>query len=195
MIVHNVIQGTDEWFKMRQGKMTASHAQAIASAGKGLETYILEMMSEKFSTGEREQYSNKDTERGVDLEDMARSMYELENDCNVKEVGFVEFNEFVGCSPDGLVDDEGLIEIKCVKDKNHFKLLLDNKIESKYTWQMQMQMLVTERKWCDYVSYNPNFKQSIIKIRVERDVEKIEKLIIGLNKGVENIKEILNTIK
>jgi len=185
-------QGTPAWFTARKGRMTASHAQAISANGKGLDTYILDLMSEFYSSGEKEFYSNADIDRGNELEPIAREMYELERGVKVVEVGFIELDEFVGCSPDGLVGEDGLIEIKSVNDKNHFKLLLDGVkgIESKYMWQMQMQLYVSERKWCDYISYNPNFKDALIIHRIELDEAKIEKLIVGLAAGKAKIKDI-----
>lgn len=194
MKIHNIEQKTDEWFKIRSCKLTASHAQEIGNCGKGLDSYILQIMSEYFSTAEKENYTNENIERGNELEEYARNMYELENDLNVEEVGFVEYNEFVGCSPDGIVGEEGLIEIKCVKDKNHFKIMLDKKIESKYLWQMQMQLLICGKKWCDYVSYNPNFEKSLVIIRVTPDEEKQKKLLDGFKIGESKIKEIINNL-
>lgn len=75
--------------------MTASHATAIGNNGKGLETYILEMMAESYSSGEKERYSNEHTERGNELEGQARSIYELENMVTVDQVSFIEYNQYI----------------------------------------------------------------------------------------------------
>ena len=187
-------QGTELWFKARQLKMTASHAQAIASQGKGLETYITELLAEYFSNAEKEHYSNEHTERGNELEPQARTVYELENDCFVEEVGFVEYNQYAGVSPDGLVGKDGLLEIKCPSDKVYMQQLLNNRVPSAYEWQMQYQMLATGREWCDYFVYNPNFKQSFIKIRVHKDEEKQAKLIKGLEVGQKKIEKALKVL-
>ena len=80
MKIHKTIrQGTDEWFTIRSGKMTASHAQEIGNSGKGLQTYVYNLLAEKYSKADRENFSNSHTERGVELEPIARSMYELES--------------------------------------------------------------------------------------------------------------------
>lgn len=189
---YNMEQGTDEWFAVRDKKMTASHAQAIGNCGKGLDSYIYELMAKHYSSAERANYTNADMERGNELEPDARTAYEFEMREIVKEVGFVEYNEYVGASPDGLIGNDGLVEIKCKSDTNHLKQMLagEKGIESKYIWQMQMQMLVTGRQYCDFVSFNPHFEKSLLVYRVLGDENKFEKLLEGFEKGEEMIKQI-----
>jgi putative phage-type endonuclease len=190
MKIHQISQRSDEWFEIRRGKMTASNAQAISANGKGLETYIIGLLAEKYSNN-REHYTNGDMDRGVELEEAARMTYELEYE-KVEEVGFIEMDEHCGCSPDGLVGDDGGVEIKCVNDVNFFKLMVDGEkaIESKYKWQVQMCMLVSGRKWWDLVVYNPNFEKNLIVVRMEKDLVMQEKLIIGIEKGKKLIKDL-----
>ena len=194
MIIHDTIeQGTEELFALRKGKMTASHAQAIAANGKGLETYIYKMQSEVYSSGEVEYYSNKDMERGNELEEAARVAYEFETGNTVRTVAFIEYNDHVGASPDGLVDDdpegEGGIEVKCKNDEKYFRQLMigEKEIESAHKAQIQMNMLVSGRKWWDYVVYNPNFKKSLYIKRFYADPEFHEKLILGFAAGKKKI--------
>ena len=189
-IVNNIAQGTKEWFELRNVRMTASHAQAIAVNGKGLVTYITQLMQEYYSSAEPVRFKTKSMDRGNNLEPSARFAYESENDVQVTEVGFVIHDDFVGCSPDGLVSDNGLIEIKCLEDKAYFQYLLSGKIDTGYEWQMQMQMLICEKEWCDYAVYNPNFKQSLIIKRVLFDNVKAEKLRQGFLTGIETMNEI-----
>jgi len=184
--MENNIQGSDEWLEDRKGKLTASNAQAISANGKGLETYVYTLLSEKYSSN-TEKYTNEDMERGNELEAMARKLYELEKDVEINEVGFIEMDEFSGASPDGLIGEDGLVEIKSPNDKNHFFIVSTEKIETKYIWQMQMQMLVTDRKWCDFVSFNPNFERELVIIRVERDEKKIDKIKEGIKTGKQLI--------
>lgn len=176
MITHNIDQKTDEWHEVKKGKMSASHAQAIGSCGKWLETYIIELMSEYYSSWDRENFTNAHIDRGNELEPLARWMYELETGNKVAEVWFIEYDDYVWCSPDGLVGDDWLLEIKSQSDKVHFELLLDGKIDTKYIRQMQMQMLVTGRQRCDFVSYNPNYERSLWIKRIYADPEAHEKL-------------------
>lgn len=78
-IIKEIEQQSPEWFKIREGKMTASHAQAIGNAGKGLETYVYDLVAEEYSSAEKEHFTNEHTERGNELEEVARGIYELEN--------------------------------------------------------------------------------------------------------------------
>lgn len=124
MKIHKqIIQRSEEWHNLRKGKLTASEAQTIAANGKELETYVYEIITEKYSNN-KDTYTSKDMQRGIELEEQARMTYEIENE-KVEEVGFIELDEFVGCSPDGLILEEGGLEIKCVNDVNFFKLLID----------------------------------------------------------------------
>jgi len=197
--IHYMEQGTNEWFSVRLGKMTASNAQAIGAGGKGLNSYIYEVMAEYFSSAEKERFENEHTERGNLLEQDARDRYEQVQSVKVDTVGFIEYNEYSGCSPDGLVGEDGLVEIKCKSDVNYLHYLMDGIIDTKYVWQMQMQMLITGRTWCDYVVYNPNFEKDIIITRVIADTEKQEDLKKGLLKGELLInlikKEYKNSLK
>ena len=197
MNIINCEQGSADWFNSRKGKLTASHATAIGNNGKGLETYVIELMAEYYSSAEKESYTNEDMERGHELEAQARSIYELENDCKVEEVGFIEHNQFVGCSPDGLVGEDGGIEIKCLNDKNYFMHLIDERaeIDSGHMWQIQMNLLITGRAWWDYIIYNPNYKNSIIVKRIYPDQDKFKSLLIGFEIGTEKIKNIINKMK
>lgn len=194
-------QKSPEWFEVRKGKMTASHATAIGNCGKGLDTYIKEIMSEYYSSGEKEHFGNKHTDRGNELEPFARSMYELERGVTVKEVGFMEYSEYVGASPDGIVDDdpegEGGTEIKAINDLAYFDHLLNGEaeIDSGHIWQCQMNMLISGRKWWDLIYYNPNFKKTMCVYRIYPDEVRFAKLIEGFAKGETIIKEIKKKIE
>jgi len=195
-IYNDLTQGTDEWLKVRLGKFTASSAQAIACNGKGLDTLVFEK-AEEIITGQFKQgYKNADMERGNELEPKARNLYELETGNIVNQVGFVELSEYVGCSPDGLVGNDGLMEVKSPSFRVYYEFLTTGVINTGYMWQMQMQMLVTDRKWCDYVVYNPVFKnQPILIKRVDRDEKSINKLGVGLQTGEAKLLTILERTK
>ena len=193
--IHEMEQRSDEWFEIKKGKASASRAQAIGGNGKGLESYVLEIMAEYYSSAERDNYTNEHMQRGIELEPIAKQVYELENDCEIKEIGFAEYNEYIGCSPDGLVGKDGMIEIKCPSDKNYLDILVNEKIDSGYVWQCQMNMLILERKWCDLIFYNPNFKKSMYIKRLKADKKTHEKLLKGFEKVEEEIIKIKNKIK
>jgi len=196
-IYKNIEQGTPEWHELRKGKMTASHANTISVAGKGLETYVYEIVAGMLSSAEPENFVSKDMERGNELEAQARVMYELETGNKVEEVGFVEIDEYSGASPDGLIGDDGGLEIKCHNDKNHLLLMLTGKegIKKDYIMQMQMNMFASDRLWWIMCAYNPNFTNSLLIYKIERDEVIMEKLKLGLSKGRVMIQDILDKIK
>jgi putative phage-type endonuclease len=193
----DIEQGSDAWREIRKGKMTGSNAQAIGNNGKGLETYIIAMMAEAYSSGEKEEYTSKHLERGNELEPIARDIYTLQTGNEVEQVGFIEIDEFSGVSPDGLVGDDGLIEIKCIDDVGYFRYLLngEKEIDSKYIWQVQMGLYATGRKWCDIIIYNPNYEKSMLIFRIYPDMEMFKKLDIGLTTGKQRIIEIKEKLK
>lgn len=193
-IYEELKQGTPEWLAVRIGKLTASDAQAIASNGKGLETLVFEKVAEIMTGKPKDSYTSTDMERGNELEAMARNAYELETGRLVKQVGFIEQDERVGCSPDGMVEEDGLAEIKCKNDSNFVRFIFDNKIDPAHEWQMQYQMWVTGRKWVDYVLFNPNFKNPIIITRVMRDEAKIAKIEIGVESAKKQIAGTLQMV-
>lgn len=190
MKIHNIEQGSPEWHELRKGKLTASHGQEISANGAGLITYVKKIILAHFI--EEKALTGHDIERGNTLEPIAREKYCFENNVEVEEVGFIEYTSRSGYSPDGLVGKDGLIEIKARNDKLHFDLLVTDKIDTKTVWQMQMGMLVTGRKWCDFISYNPNFKKNSMYVqRVERNDTAIAKLQVGIDSGTIMIEDLL----
>lgn len=190
---HNLIQQTPEWFELKNGHpLSASKAQAIATAGKGLETLILEALKNKYSSGERERFGNKDMDRGNELEPFARGIYEMERGVEVVEAGFItnsKISDLAGVSPDGLVQEDGMLEIKSLSDDVYIKQIVkfgetgEIKIDSGHAWQMEMQMMFAERDWNDYMIYNPNFEKSFFISRVFPSLERQQKLLTGIKVG------------
>ncbi len=199
MVTHSCIQGSEEWFALRlKYPLTASHAQAIGNRGKGLETLCWEKVAERYSSSQKEKMSNEHTDRGQELEAQARKIYELETSNRVEQVGFVtddSISNVGGASPDGLVNDDGLLEIKCFDDAKHFRATIEREVESKYVWQVQQQMLFTGRTWTDVCCYNPNFKSSLVIVRVVADKDMQDKIKVGLKLGEYIIKDIEGKIK
>ncbi len=192
---HDVVQGSPEWAALRLGRMTASCASEIGNCGKGLETLCAELAAERLTGVSSDSWGgNQDTQRGKELENAARTIYGWEFG-RVEQVGFFSYGEFAGCSPDGLVGKDGGIEIKCPNNRKFLSVCLDGKIEPGYFWQMQMNLLITGRKWWDYVCYNPNFKTPLYIQRVMPDGEKHEALLSGLEIGEKQIKEIISKME
>ena len=197
MIIHKKIkQGTPEWVEIRKLKLTASNAQAIGNIGKGLETYCREIVANSYINHEVESYVNEHIERGIELEPLAREIYELEKGVKVEQVGFIE-KDGAGCSPDGLIGEEGGLEIKCLSNKKYIDVLADGLkgVDTKYIWQVQMTLLITGRKWWDLMIYNPDIPRSNIIFRIEPDKEAFDKLEEGIKVGKARIKELLKLTK
>lgn len=191
MQIINCEQGTDAWRIARLGKLTASDSKTIEVSGKGLDTLCLKKVAERLTGKAEEGYKSQAMQNGNNLESEARSSYEIETGNIVTQVGFCELDEDVGASPDGMVGDDGLVEIKCKTDVVFVKELLSDEIDPEHISQMQFQMMVTDRKWCDYVVYNPNFEKSLIIRRVNRDEVAIAKIKAGTETGKALIKSYL----
>ena len=198
-IIESCEQGSEEWLSMRLGKVTASRVKDVLTKGRGnapsktAESYMMELIAE-ILTGESKPFFENDAMRwGTETEPQARSMYEINNDfVSVKEVAFVEHNEHIGISPDGLVGDDGLLEIKAPNTTTQIKRALSDDYSSDYKAQIQMQLWVTERKWCDFVSFDPRLDcgASYLQQRVYRDEEYIEEMKVKVYAFVEKIKEV-----
>lgn len=174
-------QRTEEWFSARLGRVTASRIKDVMAKTKtgvsaSRQNYMIELLCERI-TGERaESYTNSFMEWGIEMEPLARGAYEAETGQLVKEVGLVPYpaTENPGASPDGLLEDGGLIEIKCPATKTHIETILSEKIKREYILQMQFQMACTGADYCDFVSYDPRLPKNKLWIkRVERDDEMI----------------------
>jgi len=197
-------QGTPEWFAMRLGKVTASRITDVLAkvkTGEAVtrEDYRTELVVQRLTNQPSEPFTNAAMEWGVEQEPMARIAYEAQANVFVEQVSFVEHPtiEWFGCSPDGLVGEEGLIEIKCPSSKNHIKYLLGGKPPAKYVPQMQCQMAVTGRKWCDFVSYDPRLPKDLqlFVVRLERDVSFIMSIEEEVDKFLKEVNVMVNKLK
>ena len=171
-------QGTEEWFTIRIGKVTASRvADVIAKTKTGYsatrDNYMAQLICERLTGLKGESFTNAAMQHGTDTEPLARAAYEALKDVLVDEVGFVPHPtiEMAGASPDGLVGEDGLLEIKCPNTATHIETLISKVVPGKYNTQMQFQMACTGRQWCDFVSFDnrlPEELQLFVK-RVPRD--------------------------
>ncbi len=195
-IIHTMEQGSEEWFAVRLGKVTASNfSVAIGKPGVTRTKYMYKLMAE-IGTKERESsYSNAAMEWGTETEPFARDYYEQINDCEVDQVGFVEYSEGIGVSPDGLVGNDGTLEIKCPYSSTHIGYVIKDKLPATYKAQVQGQLWATGRKWCDFVSYDPRYKpRPYWSIRVERDEEYIDMLNVKINLFIKEMKQQIDLI-
>ena len=165
---HDVIQQSNEWFAARLGKVTASRvADVIAKTKTGYsasrDNYMAQLICERLTGQQGESFTNAAMQHGTETEPLARSAYENSRSLLVKEVGFINHPriEMSGASPDGLVADDGLVEIKCPNTATHIDTLLSQKVPTKYITQMQWQMLCCQRKWCDFVSFDNRLPENL----------------------------------
>jgi len=171
-------QGTDEWFAARIGKVTASRvADVIAKTKTGYsssrDNYMAQLICEQLTNQKGESFTNAAMQWGTETEPLARISYEVAQNVLVDEVGFIPHPKILmaGASPDGLIGDNGLLEIKCPNTATHIDTLLSETVPGKYNTQMQFQMACTDREWCDFVSFDnrlPTELQLFVK-RVPRD--------------------------
>lgn len=162
MIFHDVEQNTDAWQALRTGKATASNfACFMANDGKAFgepaKKYALQIALELI-TGVKDEsgFSNEHTERGHEQEPIARMLYEQENFVDVSNGGFFDWDTY-GDSPDGLVCDDGVVEIKAVIASTHYATMLRRSFDPAYRWQLVGHLDCTDRDWVDFVSYCSGF--------------------------------------
>lgn len=199
MKVIDCIQGTEEWHKIRLGMPTSSNFDKIITpkgvSSKSAKKYMYKVAGEFITGIPEETYQSAAMLRGKEIESEARNFYEMVKDTEIEEIGFV-FGDPVyeyGCSPDGFIGEDGMIEIKCPIISTHVGYLVDNKLPTDYFQQTQGQLFVTGRKWVDFISYYPGLKPLII--RVERDDDFIAKLEREIVSFCTELKEIVNKIK
>ena len=199
-------QRTDEWFQARLGKVTASKVSDVMAKTKSgyaasRDNYMAQLVVERMTNKQAETFTNAAMEWGTQQEPFARAAYEIKTGVVVEEVGFIDHPRLpnAGASPDGLVGDEGMVEIKCPNTATHIETLLSKEVPWKYYAQMQWQMACTGRLWCDYVSYDPRMPENtqLFIQRVYRDADNIElmekevvKFLIELGEKVEALKRI-----
>lgn len=156
-----ILQGSAEWFEQRRGKVTASRiADLMAKTKSGYaasrQNYLMQLLCERLTGKVEESYKSEAMKRGNELEPEARNWYQIETGEVVEQVSFIDHPHinFAGASPDGLVGNDGLIEIKCPNTATHIETLRTKQPSDRYYKQMQWQMAVTGRKWCDFVSFD-----------------------------------------
>lgn len=161
-------QNTEEWFLARMGIPTASSFSAVMAKGDGKTrtAYMHKLAGEIISGEPMEGYSNAAMERGHELEPDARQQYEFICDNEVHQVGFMR-NSFAGCSPDGLIGNNGMLEIKSKCPHTMIPVILRDDPPPEYKAQLQGQLWVSEREWVDFVAYCPRFP--LVVRRVYRD--------------------------
>lgn len=177
-----IAQGTPEWFEERRGKVTGSkvHCLIASGTGAGRKAYLAQLVLERLTGQVAEGFKSAAMERGTEMEPEAVRAYQFYHDATVEEVGFVAHPaiEMAGASPDRLVGERGVLEVKCPLAPAHLDTLNGGSIKAEYRSQVQWEMACTGREWCDFVSFNPDFPEAmrLHVTRIERDDALIAKL-------------------
>ncbi|SQH88100.1 Integration, recombination (Phage or Prophage) [Salmonella enterica subsp. houtenae] len=199
-----MLQRSPEWFAARCGKVTASRLYDVMTRTKSgyaasRQNYMAELICQRLTGKPEEGFTNAAMMRGTELEPVAREMYALnEFDAVISEVGLIDHPTIAGfaASPDGLVNDDGLIEIKCPNTWTHLQTLKTGVPKRQYLLQMHAQMMCTGRKWCDFVSFDDRLPPELayFKTRINFDevlAEEIEqevvKFLTELETEIQNI--------
>lgn len=193
-------QGSAAWLMERVGKVTASNFKHVMDVLKNgnpsakRQQYLLDIVIERLTGKPTEHYMTDPMMRGVEMEPFARMRYEAESGNLVTESGFIHHHElaFVGGSPDGLVGDDGMIEIKCPTTRTHIEQWLSGECE--HLPQIQGLLWITGRAWCDFISYDERLPQERLQYcckRIMRDDTYIELLSAGVIKFLSEVDGML----
>lgn len=186
-------QRTDEWFQQRLGKVTASRIADVMMkpTTAGYQNYRAQIVCERLTGTLTESFTSAAMQHGTDTETRARAMYEMETGLDVVEAGFVHHPSLAmsGASPDGLVGESGLVEIKCPQPAEHIRMLTGGNVQGKYFLQMQWQMACTAREWCDFVSFSDAMpiEMQVFRVRVDREPEKIEEITAAVTQFLAEV--------
>lgn len=182
-------QRSPEWFSARAGKVTASSLHKVMArtkTGYGADraNYHAQLVTERLTGVPAESYSNSAMQWGIDTEPQARAAYAMEVGAEPVEIGFLLHPSISqsGASPDGLVGDDGMVEIKCPNSATHIATLTGAGIDRKYLYQMQWQMACAGRAWCDFASFDPRLPDEM-QLHIER-VQRDDDLIAELEAEV-----------
>lgn len=198
-------QLTSEWFNARLGSVTASRISDVMAKTKSgyaasRQNYMAQLICERLTEMPTESHTNNAMQRGIDLEGKARELYILKSfDCDVQEVGFIPHQTIKnsGASPDGIVNNDGLIEIKCPNTWTHLEFLKTSKPKNQYVLQMQWQMMCTGRKWCDFVSYDDRLPDNLSYkcVRFHYDDKLANEIEIEVIKFLNELEEEIKLIQ
>jgi putative phage-type endonuclease len=204
MVDLNIKQGTDDWKKLRLGKVTASRVSDVMSKIKSGESasrrnYKMDLVVERLTGLPTSSFTSPAMSWGVENECLARMAYEAFKGVFVDQVAFCNHPtiEWFGCSPDGLIGSEGNLEIKCPNTANHIDYLLAGVPPAKYVPQMQTQMACTGRLWTDFVSYDPRLppELQLFIVRLDRDESYIQQIETEVKQFLEEVKQVYTQLK
>ena len=189
---------------LRAGKVTASRVADVLSKVKsgesaGRKNLKMDLVAERLTGKPTDSFTNSAMQWGTEQEPFARIAYEAYKGIFVEQIPFVDHPtiEWFGCSPDGLVGEDGLIEIKCPSTTTHIEYLQEGKPPSKYIPQMMAQMACTGRKWCDFASFDPRMPEELqlFVVRLNRDDAYIQEMEAEVKKFLDEVEQVLAQLK
>lgn len=204
MVDVEIKQGTDDWKKLRLGKVTASRVSDVMSKIKSGESasrknYKMDLVVERLTGIPTSSFTNSAMAWGTETEPLARMAYEVFKGVFVDQVAFCNHPtiEWFGCSPDGLVGSEGNLEIKCPNTATHIDYLLAGVPPAKYVPQMQTQMACTGRLWTDFVSYDPRLppELQLFVVRLNRDDAYIQEIEAEVKQFLDEVQQVYSQLK
>jgi putative phage-type endonuclease len=202
-IYNDIHQRSEEWYNIRLGRVGGSESSVLSVKGKsesGLGAAAFTLLYEKAYELIQEEPVKENIvtfamQRGMDLEPEAIHEYELSKMVKVDQVGYILNSDYkyAGYSPDGLVGEDGLIEVKCPGNSEFMRQIITNEIPKQYFCQMQWGMFISGRKWCDYVVYNPDYHKSPLYIdrvdRIEKTIETLKANYLAFESELDAILE------
>ena len=196
---HDLEQGTDEWLMARLGVPTASEFDAIMKCGRGggpskeRMTYMFKLIGERLTDEPSAKFDTFATRRGHELEPEARDLYTMLTGNEVTQVGFIARGKWCGASPDGLIGDDGMLEIKTKLPHLQIPVLLSGEVPAEHVAQLQGQMWVADRAWVDFLSYWPGLRPFLK--RVHRDEDYIAKLASAVEEFHAQMDEVMAKVR
>lgn len=196
-------QGSEKWHKLRLGKITGSCFHKLLGTKAAREKYLYDRANE-IVTGcksDGEEYVNMHIQRGWVYEAVVRTQYIVDTFTSVNEVGLIQLGDYIACSPDGLIGEDGMIEIKIPDSNNYFKSILEistnglEAISKEHYIQMQFYLYICGRKWCDYVLYNPKhatISNGLFIYRVELDLDLQLKIAQAVDESIQTMNNYVN---
>lgn len=195
MKFYDIEQNSEDWLALRLGKFTASTFSDLFMKKEtaGYKKAIRKVVYERLTGESPESFSNDYMERGHEIEPLAREAYEIKTFNTVTNGGFFEYNEWVGASPDGLIGEDGLLEIKSPIYNTMIDYLIDNILPRQYLYQVQGQLFVTGRKWCHFIAYHPKLPLLFIEVLPNPIIQ--EQIKAAIEAAVKEADEMIERIK
>jgi putative phage-type endonuclease len=201
-----IVQGSEEWHRCRIGKITASKINDVMAKLKGKgeassrKDYRVQLAVERLTGEKTDSFTNNAMMWGTENEPFARQAFEFARDITVDQVGFIDHPviPMTGCSPDGLIGDDGMVEIKCPKTATHIEWMLAGKIPAQHVNQMLWQMECCGRQWCEFVSYDPRLPvelQLFIPPRLDFTTEAIAPIRAEVIRLLAEVDQLVQQLK